>query len=137
MEPLALPRKLVQEILHQAQIAPAGITQGLVVQGTDGKLELAEVPPDANINGVMVGLAVHEWTPVAVYRSSMVTAEESSVEELARWRGLAPLLLNVSLGIKGVLQLRAWRWTAGGPQAVELSLQDEAAAQGKGTSRLA
>ena len=85
MEHLALPRQLVQEILHQAQIAPAGITQGLVVRGADNKLGLAQFPSGATITGAMAGLAAHESTPVAVYRSSMAATEEGSAEELTAW----------------------------------------------------
>lgn len=138
MEPLALPRKLVQDILHQAQTAPAGITQGLVVRGGDGKLELAEIPPDADINPLMVEFAAREWTLVAVYRSSMAATEEPPAEELARWQSLAPILLSISLGTKGVLQLRSWRAQAGKLHSVDVSLSDEASSdQGSGTSRLA
>jgi hypothetical protein len=125
MEPLVLPRQLVQEIFHQAQVAPGGGTLGLMVRREDGKLELAGIPLDADINGLMVGLAVHKWTPVAVYRSSMTATEESPAEQLAAWRGLAPLLLSVSLGTTGVLQLRGWGSQEGELQAVDVSLGDE------------
>ena len=37
----------------------------------------------------------------------------------------APLLLSVSLGTKGVLQLRAWRSQQGKLQAVDIDLSDD------------
>ncbi len=60
---------------------------------------------------------------------------EPHAQDIDRWSGLTSLFLSVSVGTKGVLQLRGWRMDAGTPVAVELALAEEGTPQNSGVSR--
>ena len=116
-----LPRHLVLEVLHRAQIASPEACQGLLVRNAAGELALLDIPADAVVSAVATGLAVRAQEPLAFYHSSPAT-DRPSLEQASHWLDLAPLYLSVALGVRGVLQLRGWRREAGELQEVELEL---------------
>lgn len=119
MNPIALPRPLVLKLLHLAQVDPGA---GLIIRTPDGALRLA-----ALADGV-------ESDIFAFYRTAPRAAPAE--EDVARWQTRTRLFLGVSVGTKGVLQLRAWQPGAAGLEPVEVSLAEEEP-QGIGTSKKA
>ena len=117
---LALPRTLVVELLHRAQTA-SGAVEGVVLRDTEGKL--------------LLGPSAAGGTAFACYRSTPAEAAPTSAD-MERCRRIAPVLLQVALGTRGVLQLRAWDLTGDTPRPLELELT-EAAVQGNGNSNVA
>lgn len=119
MNPIALPRPLVLKLLHLAQVKPGA---GLIVRAPDGGLTLAVSAEDTKSD------------IFAFYRTAPQAAPAE--EDVARWQARTRLFLGVSVGTKGVLQLRGWQAGTAGLEPVEISLAEEEA-QGTGTSRKA
>lgn len=119
MNPVALPRPLVLKLLRRAQVDPGA---GFIVRAPGGRLRLTALADDTDSD------------VFAFYRTSPQVAPAE--EDVARWQSRTRLFLGVSVGTKGVLQLRAWRVGTAGLEAVEISLAEEEA-QGIGTSRKA
>lgn len=117
MNPVTLPRSLVLKLLHLAQVTPGA---GLIIRASDGALRLA-----ALADGV-------ESDIFAFYRTAPQAAPAE--EDVARWQARTRLFLGISVGMKGVLQLRAWRTGATGLEPVEVSLAEEVT-QGIGASK--
>lgn len=117
MNPIILPRPLVLKLLHQAQMDPGA---GLIIRAPDGGLRLAALEDDMQSD------------IFAFYRAAPQT--EPAEKDVARWRGHTQLFLGVSVGTKGVLQLRAWQTAAAGLEPVEVTLAEEEA-QGIGASK--
>jgi len=115
--PIALPRPLVVKLLHLAQVDPGA---GLIVRAPDGGLRLASLADDVQSD------------IFAFYRTAPQAAPGQ--EDVARWQARTRLFLGVSVGTKGVLQLRGWQAGAAGLEPVEISLAEEEA-QRVGTSR--
>ena len=126
MSAISLPRVLVLRLLHLAQ---RGTSAGFITRLPDGELKIRPLHagsdrPDADGE-----------TPFAFYRTSAQTRPET--KDIEAWQSVTPLFLSVSVGTKGVLQLRGWRADEGKTDPVELSLADEDAAQNSGVSRKA
>jgi hypothetical protein len=120
-----LPRSLVLRLLHLAQL---GANSGFITRLPDGALRIRPIQPGG-------GFTADGETPFAFYRSSAQTQPEAA--DMETWQSVTPLFLSVSVGIKGVLQLRGWWATGGKADPVELSLAEEAATQKSGVSRKA
>ena len=112
---ISLPRILVNQLLHAAQSAPDSIRWG-IISGRDGKPEhchgLNGSPPPAmhTIRALQQTLAQDGERVWALYCSDPGEIYVPNPSELARLS--VPRFLGVSLGTKGVLQLRGW-WTDG------------------------
>lgn len=119
MNPVALPRPLVLKLLHLAQVKPGA---GFIVRTPDGGLTLAGLTDDTK-SGVF-----------AFYRTAPQAAPAQ--DDVAHWQDRTRLFLGVSVGTKGVLQLRGWQLGAAGLEPVDVSLAEEES-QGMGTSRKA
>ncbi|HET7174532.1 MAG TPA: hypothetical protein VFK21_00855 [Gammaproteobacteria bacterium] len=119
MNPVTLPRPLVLKLLHLAQVDPGA---GFIVRAPDGTLRLATLADDVKSD------------IFAFYRTA--PRADPAEEDVARWQARTRLFLGVSVGTKGVLQLRAWQPGAAGLEPVEVSLA-EVEPQGMGTSRKA
>jgi len=119
MNPVTLPRPLVLKLLHLAQVDPGA---GLIVRAPGGGLRLATLADGA------------ESDVFAFYRATPQTAPAEA--DIVRWQARTQLFLGVSVGTKGVLQLRGWQTGVAGMEPVEISLAEEAA-QGIGTSKKA
>lgn len=105
MSALSLPRSLVLQLLHRAQ---QGASRGFVTRLEDGNFRISDAAGDA---------------PFAFYRTASQARPEAGDVELCR--GLTTLMLSASVGIKGVLELRAWRIVGEHTEPVELSLAEE------------
>lgn len=125
MNAISLPRSLVLRLLHLAQL---GANSGFITRLPDGALRIRPIQPGGSFTA-------DGETPFAFYRSSAQTQPEAT--DMEAWQSVTPLFLSVSVGIKGVLQLRGWRVTGGKADPVELSLAEEAATQKSGVSRKA
>lgn len=126
MNAITLPRAMVLKLLHLAQ---QGASAGLITRLSDGELK---------IRPLQAGSARSDAdgeTPFAFYRTSAQTRPEA--EDMQAWQSVTPLFLSVSVGTKGVLQLRGWLAAEGRADPVELSLADEDTAQNNGVSRKA
>lgn len=121
---LALPRALVQQLLHQAQVARDGTMQALLVRHHDGSLGLQLVSVQAEPGELQRICAEHADEPYAFCSSPPSLSGEPSAADLRRWRGSVPVFLTVTLGTKGVLQLRAWKDDGTRLRALELKLHD-------------
>ena len=119
MNSVTLPRHLVLKLLHLAQVKPGA---GLIVRTHDGGLTLADLTDDTATD------------VYAFYRTAPRAAP--TPDDVARWRGRTRLFLGVSVGTKGVLELRGWHAGAAALEPAEVSLAEEDS-QGMGTSRKA
>ncbi len=108
------------------------------MRGGDSGLELLPVSASATPKAVAASLAADRRQAEAFYRSSMESAGAAHGDEAAGWLAVAPLYLSVSLGTRGVLELRAWRRDHGHLQEIEVDLgEDPQPPQGNGTSKVA
>lgn len=130
MNTVALPREMVMRLLHQAQ---HGDGAGLILRHPDGEFGLKKIAGDMHPQELERELAAKSDTAFAFYRTAAQGGPDAG--DLHRWSRLTPLFLSVSVGTKGVLQLRAWRAQGGNAEPVELLLAEESAAQNSGVSR--
>ncbi|HEV2111286.1 MAG TPA: hypothetical protein VGT99_08025 [Gammaproteobacteria bacterium] len=130
MNAVTLPRAAVLKLLHQAQL---GDGAGFIVRQPDGALgirPIAAAQPRAELERE---LKASGEAAFAFYRTAAQTGPDA--RDVQRWNGFAPLFLSVSVGIKGVLQLRGWQASGGRTDPVELSLAEEGPDQKSGVSR--
>lgn len=130
MNPVTLPRETVLRLLHQAQLGDAA---GLLVQQPGGTFRMRGVDSTARVDELTQELRSHHEIPFAFYRTTIQAGPE--MQDLERWSSLTGLFLSVSVGIKGVLQLQAWRSDGRAAAPVELVLADEDEGQNSGVSR--
>lgn len=130
MNAVTLPRETVLRLLHQAQLGDAA---GLLVRKPGGALRMRGVGPDARAEELAQELRSRGETAFAFYRTAARTGPDA--QDLQRWSALTGLFLSVSVGTKGVLQLRAWRSDGGTTTPMELALAEEDEAQNSGVSR--
>ena len=123
---LELPRQLINRLLHVAQSMPDAIHWGLI--GADNGIPL-HCYPIADLNAGQLAAARDNLmqrgeTLFAIYRSDpdrILTPGSHILDEL----GIeAPYLLSISLGTKGVLQLRGWRIDSGQPTALDVGISE-------------
>lgn len=113
---LTLPRSLVVELLHRAQVQPE--VELTVLRRGDGSFTLRPAEGAAAF---------------ASYRAT-ASGNPPAPDEVERYRRIAPLLLQAALGVRGVLQLRAWRLDADAARPLDVELAE---AQGSGNSSVA
>ena len=111
---VTLPRPLVLHLLHHAQTADGEI-RGVILRQRDGSLVLRM--------GDAAGLP-EGATPFALFRS-MSTDTPPPPREPADRHQTAPLLLQVVLGTRGVLQLRGWDVSGDEATPVQISFAEE------------
>ena len=108
---LSLPRPLVNQLLHIAQTAPAGTRWGII--GARGHLPAHCYPLEHfDANGIAAAqrkLEVRSETVFAWYRIHSSGIKAPDISDLQTIGISVPLLFGVSLGTKGVLQLRGLR----------------------------
>ncbi len=109
-EPLLMPRSLAIRILHLAQIAQPEAIRG-VVGARDGEpvsFHLGREQPAANEN---------LWADLWSYPQAAAVPQASDLKP-------GQLSLVVSLNIKGVLEMRAWRLVDGAIQEQVLKVRE-------------
>lgn len=111
--PLVMPRRLVIQILHEAQIAQPDSIRGLVGErgGEPCSFSRSASAEDFHSRGETVWARL--W-------SNPHSAAVPTAEEIAA----GGLHLLVSLDIKGVLELRAWELSEGRPLERILKVRD-------------
>ncbi|GIX22233.1 MAG: hypothetical protein KatS3mg121_1016 [Gammaproteobacteria bacterium] len=133
---LRLPRALVQRLLAHAQSEPEREVCGLI--GARGGRAASLYPlrnaaPDperaflldpAGQIAAQKTMRARGETLLAVYHSHPQAAAEPSTRDLDEARHAGVLMLIVSLGTRGVLELRAWRPGPDGAEPVAVELAD-------------
>ena len=122
-ETLLLPRPLVNQLLHAAQLHPLQTHWGIIAahDGNPGdchSLGQGIRPTKQAIRAMLDSLAENREKLWAVYRSDPDAAAAPTAAELALFG--TPLFLTVSLATKGVLQLKGWRLDS--PGVLELGI---------------
>ncbi|MGA9851396.1 MAG: hypothetical protein WBR15_00450 [Gammaproteobacteria bacterium] len=108
-ETLVLPRPLVNQLLHAAQEARS-FSQGFVLRRADDHFRCAPLPADADLARAGKQLQSHAERLFAFYRTSNRLLPPPAATELRVIVEFVPLYLGVALDIRGVLQLRGWRF---------------------------
>jgi hypothetical protein len=129
---ITLPRGMVLKLLRLAQ---QGTNSGFITRLPDGELRIRPLQAGSGETEPSWRFAADGETPFAFYRTSAQTVPEA--KDIQTWQYVTRLFLSVSVGTKGVLQLRGWQTNEGKADPVELSLAEEAAAQNNGVSRKA
>jgi len=124
---LHLPRPLVNQLLHAAQLHPGRAHWGVISRGDappDRCDALGQTPQDVSsaLTDLVARIAKAGRQAWALYYCDPAAPSAPDVQPLPQF-GI-PLLLTVSLGTKGVLQLRAWRMTAAPPQELEVGIRE-------------
>lgn len=132
MNPVTLPRTTVLKLLHLAQ---QGAGFGFITRLPDGTLRIRAIKAGDAAAKFSMQFAASGETPFAFYRASAQAQPEA--EDIEAWQSITPLFLSVSVGTKGVLQLRGWEAQMGKTEPVELSLAEEDTPQNRGVSRKA
>lgn len=126
MSELLLPRALINQLLHIAQSAPANVRWGLI--GADGQAPVHCHPLERlDANGIAAAqrkLDQQHQTLFAIYRTDSAEARVPDLSEIEQLGIKVPLLLDVSLGTKGVLQLHGWQISAGHPVALDVGISE-------------
>lgn len=130
MDEVKLPRSAVLQLLHQAQL---GDGAGFITRLPDGAFRIHPIRAVGDETGRAHPSAAQGETPFAFYRTALQAGPDE--QDLGQWRGQSTLFLSVSVGIKGVLQLRGWRIRDGKAYSVAVSLAEDVPAQGSGVSR--
>lgn len=123
---LQLPRPLVNQLLHAAQSALDSIRWGLI--GARGRTPAHCYPLAAldaeSISAIRHQLERQDETLFAAYRTDAGDAQAPDLTGLDALGIRVPLVLGISLGTKGVLQLRGWRVEAQRLVALEVSISE-------------
>ncbi len=126
-----IPRTLVNQLLHQAQLSPSQEVCGLVGQrgGLSGCYPIENVATDAS---VLFALNASEQlaafksmeqkgqTLFAIYHSHPSSPPVPSDIDIEEANYSEALYLIISLNTKGVLEMRGFYLSDGNPQEVEL-----------------
>ncbi len=108
--PLIIPRRLAIQILHEAQIAQPESIRGVVCARNDEPSAFRQNETDARAGEVLWAVLWSHPTTAAVPGVDQLTADQLS--------------LVVSLNIKGVLEMRAWRLHDGAAQEQILKIRE-------------
>lgn len=118
---LLLPRHLVQDLFHQAQLAPEREVCGLISQASDGSLRCY---PVANVAGdpthsfdmdaqgqinALREIRERSESLFAIYHSHPDAPPEPSERDRTEVSFPQAYYLIISLNTKGVLEMRAWQ----------------------------
>lgn len=123
---LPLPRPLVNQLLHAAQSAPDSLRWGII--GARGRTPM-HCYPLAGVDAKSISAARHQLerqgeTLFAAYRTDAGDAQAPDLTGLDALGIRISLVLGISLGTKGVLQLRGWRVEAQRLVALEVSIRE-------------
>lgn len=129
-----LPRTLVNQLLHQAQVSPQTEICGLIGATAEGGVSVypvanvAEEPdrlfrmePSAQI-AAMRRMREHGESLFAIYHSHPHAPALPSARDLAEAAYPEALYLVISLDTKGVLEMRGFRLEEGRSREVELEV---------------
>lgn len=133
-EPVRIPRSIVNQILHQAQQAsdeeicgliagnPTGFTHCYPVANIAGdRRRLFEMDPKGLIDA-MRAMRENREELRAIYHSHPEAPAQPSLEDIQQSEYPGVLYLIVSLGTKGVLDMRGFRIRNGKIEDVEISI---------------
>jgi proteasome lid subunit RPN8/RPN11 len=136
MSGITLPRILVNQLLQQAQQSAEYEICGLIsskdgapihcypaANVADNKQQRFELDPHGQISAMSTMREQGEQL-FAIYHSHPTTSAEPSAIDLQHTEYADALRLIISLSTEGVLEMRAFKITDGGAEAVELSLED-------------
>ncbi|HET7650186.1 MAG TPA: hypothetical protein VFL15_05750 [Gammaproteobacteria bacterium] len=125
---LGLPRPLINQLLHAAQAMPDKAHWGVISASDNQPVRCYRLEPDddAGLTRLRHKLAARNETPFAWYRADPGTASIPDLAELGKLDLSVHLLFSVSLGTKGVLQLRGWRVDGKKLSELEIGLSEEA-----------
>jgi [CysO sulfur-carrier protein]-S-L-cysteine hydrolase len=123
---LRLPRPLINQLLHIAQSAPAGIQWGFI--GARGQVP-AHCYPIEKLDTNGIAAAQHKLDQLgealyALYRVDSGAARVPDLSEIEAFGIKTSFLLGISLGTKGVLQLRGWRVTGQQLSALDIGISE-------------
>jgi [CysO sulfur-carrier protein]-S-L-cysteine hydrolase len=122
---LSLPRSLINELLHAAQLSPSHLHWG-IISGHDGEPEHCQGIPRyklQTINSVRETLSQRREQIWGLYCSTPEDIELPNSNELAQM-GI-PRFLGISIGTKGVLQIRGWRLDGDDLREQEVTIQED------------
>lgn len=130
-ETVQIPRTLVNQLLHQAQLSPSQEVCGLVGQ-RDAQSECYPIENVATDASVLFALNASEQlaafksmkqkgqTLFAIYHSHPSSPPVPSEIDIEEANYSEALYLIISLNTKGVLEMRGFYLSDGNPQEVEL-----------------
>ncbi|HEX5339443.1 MAG TPA: hypothetical protein VFX47_01020 [Gammaproteobacteria bacterium] len=123
---LHLPRPLVNKLLHIAQSSPTTTAWGMI--GARDHVPVHCYPME-RLDADSHAAAQHRLeqrgeTLFAMYRADHGETCTTNLSELDALGIRTPLSLGISLGIKGVLQLRGWRIEAGQTVMLEIGISE-------------
>ncbi len=122
MEHIALPRRLVNRLLAEAQHAPDGRTLGVVGAVAGIPTHCHTLAAGADPAAAERTLRAAGETLFAVYETHPQMPAGPDVAELARWDRPDLLYLPLCLDTRGVLEIRGFRLHAGRVCEVPLEL---------------
>ncbi len=134
MESLILPRQLVNQILHQAQVSPDMEVCGLITAKNGRPQRCIPVPnvsdqperlfamdPKSQIDALR-NMREHNEELFGIYHSHPHSPAEPSDTDLEQAGYPDALYVIVSLNTKGVLEMRGFRLRDGKTEPVELEI---------------
>lgn len=123
---LLLPRPLVNQLLHIAQSAPAGVRWGFISARGPTPIHCHPIEKlDADcIAAVQQKIDRQGEILFALYRADSAEAHVPDLSEIEQFNVIVPLLLAVSLGTKGVLQLHGWQISAWHPVELDIGISE-------------
>jgi [CysO sulfur-carrier protein]-S-L-cysteine hydrolase len=122
---LSLPRSLINELLHAAQLDPSHLHWG-IISGHDGDPEHCHAIPrfkPQTISSVRETLSPSREQIWGLYCSTSGEIELPNSNEMGHMK--IPRFLGISLGTKGVLQIRGWRLDGDDLREQEVTIQED------------
>ena len=137
MNPVRLPRPIVNQLLHLAQKSPDEEICGLISRDSRGFRQCYPVPnqagdkkrffaldPKAQIDA-MRSMRSHGEELAAIYHSHPDSPPLPSLADVEQHEYPAVLYLIISLGTKGVLEMRGFHIRGRAIEEVPIGLQEE------------
>jgi hypothetical protein len=127
LESVSLPRTLVNQLLHSAQLHISQVQWGIISAQAGNPahcyaLNDGLMPEVRTYRALCATLNQGREQPWALYRLTSRDLAAPDTTELERM--LIPRLLDISLGIQGVLQLRGWRVESGKLLELEVNIHE-------------
>lgn len=124
---LDLPRQLINQLLHAAQSMPDKVHWGVIGAHDNSPVHCyrLESDDDTGLAHLQHKLAARGETLFAWYRADPGAANTPDLTELGMLDARVNLVFSISLGTKGVLQLRGWRVDGNKLSELEVGLSDE------------
>ena len=136
-EPITIPRKITNQLLHQAQVSPDQEICGLIGSRenipttcylidniADNPAQRFLLDPKQQIAALST-MREHNEQLFAIYHSHPTTPALPSATDIAMAAYPEALYLIISLNTKGVLELRGFKMTHNPPQEIELVLAED------------